>query len=313
MSDDLLVSYLLNEANREQRTIVEEWVIETEANRRYFEHFKLIWESSHNLVLSSTIDENVAWEKFRQRVAKPPQKVFALSKLWAAATIIICVGVAALSYLAWEKATNTAVTFASNENAINRELPDGSVVTLNKHSSVEYNKNFSGKQRTVQLKGEAFFKVTPDKKKPFVVQLKSLNVTVVGTAFNIRETNDETSVVVESGIVKVQAGNKEVLLHAGEKITVRKNNEPLQQQKTKDKLYNYYVTKQFVCDDTPLWKLVEALNEAYDSHIVIANPDMAKLPLTTTFQNEPLENILHVISETFSLTVEHKGDSIILK
>ena len=49
MSDDLLVSYLLNEADADACAMVEEWIIETTENRRYFEHFKLIWETSQNL------------------------------------------------------------------------------------------------------------------------------------------------------------------------------------------------------------------------------------------------------------------------
>ncbi len=313
MSDDLLASYLLNEASDEQRSVVENWIIETADNRRYFEHFKLIWETSHNIELPATVDENAAWERFRQRITKPPQKVFALTKLWAAATIVVCVGLAALTYMAWQKTTDTPVTLAANEKAVNQELPDGSIVTLNKHSSIEYTSKFKGNQRNVRLRGEGFFKVTPDIQKPFVVQLESVTVTVVGTAFNINETKDATEVIVESGIVKVQSGADEVLLHPGEKISVRKNSRLPQPQKTKDQLYNYYVTKQFVCDDTPLWKLVEALNEAYNADIKIANDDVAKLPLTTTFQDEPLENILLVISETFNLTVEHKGNSILLK
>jgi len=313
MSDDLLASYLLNEVSDESRSIVEEWIIETAENRRYFEHFKLIWETSHNIVLPPTVDENAAWERFRERIRKPQHKAFAFSGFRVAATVIICVGLAALSYLVRQKTTNKPVTIAANEEAVNQVLPDSSVVTLNKHSSVQYNSRFSGNQRKVQLRGEAFFKVTPDKEKPFIVQLKSINVTVVGTAFNIRETDAETEVVVESGIVKVQSGNQEVLLHPGEKVSVRKNNELFQPQKTKDQLYNYYVTKEFVCDDTPLWKLVETLNEAYNAHIEIPNPDVAKLQITTTFHNEPLENILRVISETFNLTVEHEGNRILLK
>jgi ferric-dicitrate binding protein FerR (iron transport regulator) len=78
-------------------------------------------------------------------------------------------------------------------------------------------------------------------------------------------------------------------------------------------LYNYYVTHEFVCDDTPLWKLVEVLNEAYGSHIEIANPDLRNLPLTATFHNEPLDRTLSIISETFSITVEHQNEKIILK
>lgn len=315
MSDDLLVSYLLNEASADARNMVEEWIIETAENRRYFEHFKLIWETSQNMAVSASLDENVAWDKFRERISKPQRKtiVRSLSAFRVAATVVIAVGLAAISYLVWQNSANKPIAVAANETVVNQVLPDGSVITLNKHSSIEYNKKFRGNQRNVKLTGEAFFKVTPNKQKPFVVELNTVKVTVVGTAFNIRETDSSTDVMVESGTVKVESGKQQVLLNPGEKISVNKNNEILHAQKTNDRLYNYYVTKEFVCDDTPLWKLVETLNEAYNAHIEIADPDVAKLPLTTTFHNEPLENILRVISETFNLTVAHEGDRIILK
>lgn len=315
MSDDLLVSYLLNEANAEARTMVEEWIIETAENRRYYEHFKLIWETSHNIVTPAGVDENAAWQRFSERIKQPKQStiVRSLSRFRIAATIIICAALAALSYFLWQRSTNNPVMVVANEAAINQLLPDGSEVTLNKHSSVHYNDKFRGDQRKVQLQGEAFFKVTPNKTKPFVVELKSIKVTVVGTEFNIRETDSSTDVTVESGVVKVESGNQQVLLNKGEKIVVHKNPELLRVQKTNDRLYNYYVTKQFVCDNTPLWKLVQTLNEAYNVHIEIADPQAAKLPLTTTFHDEELENILRVISETFDLTIEREGERIILK
>ncbi|MBL7699612.1 MAG: FecR domain-containing protein [Chitinophagaceae bacterium] len=315
MSDDLLVSYLLNEADADARSMVEEWIIETAENRRYFEHFKLIWETSQEILTPTGVDENAAWQRFQERIQKPPQKGFvrSMSRFRVAATVMICVGLAALSYFLLQNTANKPVIVAANEAVVNRELPDGSVITLNKNSTAQYDNKFQGKQRKVQLHGEAFFKVTPNKSKPFVVEVKSVKVTVVGTAFNIRETDSSTDVMVESGIVKVESGNQEMLLNPGEKISVNKKSEPLIVQKTNDKLYNFYVTKQFVCDNTPLWKLVQTLNEAYNANIEIADPQIAKLPLTTTFRNESLENILRVVSETFNLTVEHQGNKTILK
>lgn len=315
MSDDLLVSFLLNEASDDTRQMVEEWIIEAPENRRYFEHFKLIWETSQNIATVASVDEDAAWQRFQQRIQQPQQRsiIRSLSRLRVAAAIIICAGLAVLSYLLLNQTGDTQVMVAANNTTINQVLPDSSVITLNRHSTVHYDNKFRGNQRKVQLQGEAFFRVTPNKVKPFVVELKSVKVTVVGTAFNIHETDSSTDVVVESGIVKVESGNRNVLLKPGEKISVRTDLEPFRPEKTNDRLYNYYVTKEFVCDDTPLWKLVQTLNEAYGAHIEIIDSQVAKLPLTTTFHNEPLENILRVISETFGLTVEREGDRIILK
>jgi ferric-dicitrate binding protein FerR (iron transport regulator) len=80
-----------------------------------------------------------------------------------------------------------------------------------------------------------------------------------------------------------------------------------------DRLYNYYRSKEFVCDDTPLWKLVEVLNEAYGANIIIENKELRGLKLNTTFNNESLDRILEVIATTFDITVTPEKDRIILK
>jgi ferric-dicitrate binding protein FerR (iron transport regulator) len=78
-------------------------------------------------------------------------------------------------------------------------------------------------------------------------------------------------------------------------------------------LYKYYRSKQFECDNTPLWKVVEVLNEAYEDTIVIENNELKKLTLTAQFNNESLESVLDVLSETFEFQVEKKGKKYILK
>jgi transmembrane sensor len=79
-----------------------------------------------------------------------------------------------------------------------------------------------------------------------------------------------------------------------------------------DKLYNYYRTKEFVCDDTPLWKLVQVVNEAYNVKIIIGRKELNDKTLTTTFYNESLEQVLEVIRLTFDITVIKKEDGQII-
>ena len=78
-------------------------------------------------------------------------------------------------------------------------------------------------------------------------------------------------------------------------------------------MYNYYRSKKFVCDGTPLWKVVEKLNEAYDVQIVFENEALRNKPLTTTFDNEPLDNILNIIKLSFNISVVKEKGKIILR
>jgi ferric-dicitrate binding protein FerR (iron transport regulator) len=102
-------------------------------------------------------------------------------------------------------------------------------------------------------------------------------------------------------------------LRKDEKIRVLQHDSTLIKENVQDRLYNYYRSREFVCDNTPLWKFVEILNEAYGANIIIENPKLRGLLLTAPFENESLDRILEVVHETFNITVIKETDRIILR
>lgn len=67
ITEELLVKYLLGEASGAEQTQVQEWIGESDANRKEYYHFKTIWEESKYVASSSTVNEDAAWERFRER------------------------------------------------------------------------------------------------------------------------------------------------------------------------------------------------------------------------------------------------------
>lgn len=317
--DEILVKYLLEEASEEEQLAVARWLAADEANQRYFEHFKLIWAESKLLAVESKVDENEAWLRFRQRIDStdhnqvvaftPKKRTFSLRA--AAAVIVLVLGTWMAYYLLADR--SGIVTLASLDKVLVDTLPDGSVVTLNKNSSISYPAKFEGNTRPVTLEGEAFFDVAPDKQKPFSIKVDEVNVTVVGTSFNVKSTALQTEITVETGIVTVAKKEHMVKLLPKQKAVVnKKGNQPVVES-NEDDLYSYYRTREFVCNHTPLWKLVQALNSAYGADIVIANKEIRNLPLTTTFRDASLNEILNTVVQTFNLTIEQKEGKIMLK
>lgn len=318
MNDDLLISYLLKEASAHQIEEIEKWRQQSAENELRFKRFELIWKTSKNLALERPIDANISLARLKDKIKNQKnigQQTLKLAPryIWLKAVAILVL----ISGMGWFYTSYQSVeklqTVTTNMVQVDT-LSDGSVITLNEESVLEYPSKFRGKQRQVVLaKGEAFFDVTPNKKKPFLITSGSTTIRVVGTSFNVKLKNGDTEVIVESGKVQVSKGEKSIFLGPGEKILVSKTMNNLAKVKTPDLLYNYYRTKMFVADDTPLWRMVEALNEAYDIKIEIGNPALEDLPLNTTFNNESLEDILQVISRTFKISIEKKQDRIILK
>jgi transmembrane sensor len=309
---------MLGEATEEERQLIEVWMNSSNTNKKQFEDFKTIWEESKRLAAVSTVEEDEAWKRFKSRINQPKQtavvRTMRPTNWWRiAALFIIIIGAGYFGYKLLSKKPVQNIVVASHQTTLTDTLPDGSIVTLNKNSSLHYPSKFKDATRSIALKGEAFFDVTPNKQKPFIIHVNDVTIKVVGTSFNVRSVHGITEVIVETGVVEVSRRNNTVELKPKEKIKISPQDSSMIKDKEEEKLYNYYRSKEFVCDGTPLWKLVEVLNEAYDTTIVIENPKLRSSPLTTTFDNESLDRILEIISATFDIKIIKEKDRIILQ
>ncbi|ASU36253.1 FecR domain-containing protein [Mucilaginibacter xinganensis] len=314
ITDDLLVKYILGETNAAENQETQQWLNENDANRKYYTDFKLIWEESELIASTSSPDEDGAWLRLQNRINKnhetqPLKPSLNVTWLKVAAAILL---ISAVGYFGYNSFWKINIISNNGEAALTQSLPDGSSVTLNSNSQISYPNRFKSNQRLVQLSGEAFFKVTPDKTRPFVIKINTATVTVVGTSFNVKNIKGKTEVIVETGIVKVTLKGRQVLLHHGQMV-VADAAASLELKETRGSLYNYYITKTLVCDRTPLYQLVDKLNQVYGSHIKIANVQLQNLPITTTFREQTLQQVLNIIAETFKIKVESEGNEIFLK
>jgi transmembrane sensor len=317
INDDVLISYLLREASAEQALRVDEW-LKVPANERHFNQFKIIWETSKNLKLNELADALTSLQKLKEKAAgrQPKQgKIIELNNRYgwlkvAAAILLIAFG----TWFYISQRTIKQLQFATEASVLTDTLPDGSVITLNRHSLLQYPKVFTGGQRNVTLsRGEAFFNVTHSREKPFIITAGGAIIKVVGTSFNVKNKGGNIEVIVETGIVQVSKNGNVVAVKPGEKVIMASSSPAIVKQKTPDHLYTYYRSREFVADDVPLRRMVQVLNEAYDSNIVIGRKELNELPLNTTFKNESLEDVLQIISHTFNIKIEKKHNQIILK
>jgi ferric-dicitrate binding protein FerR (iron transport regulator) len=314
--DDLLIKYLLEEATAAEKVEVEGWLAAAAENQAYFAQFRTVWDQSKTLAAKEAVDVNAAWQLFQKRIqtrAKSATPLFPSGWWRVAALVLLAVGVTLITYIGLKDKPVPVLTAQTGNTVRKDTLPDGSVITLNKNSSLTYPERFTKDTRSVALKGEAFFRITPDKNKPFIITINDIRIKVIGTSFNVRSEKGLTEVIVATGVVQVQKGNTEVALRPNEKVVVRRQDSVITKERETAQLYQYYESREFVCDNTPLWKLVAVLNKAYDTTIVIGRPELRNLPLTTTFPNESLDRILQIISLTFNIDVEKIGTSIILK
>jgi len=317
IQDDLLIACLLGEASPEEVKQVEALRESDEAYNKRFEEFRLLWETSKRLDVPED-DAQAALARFRQKAAERRESSALVTnirpvRLWLsiAASLLLVAGAACLYVTQFQVKEINLMTQAETRTT---NLPDGSVITLNHETSLEYPSAFRENTRPVKLMtGEAFFNVVHDPKKPFIISAGPTQIQVMGTSFNVKHRNGSIEVIVETGMVAVKKDGHIVMLKAGEKVRTEDQSSVWQKEPNTDRLYTYYRSKEFEAQDTPLWRVVEVLNEAYDSHIIIERKELRDLPLNTTFKDGSLDEILEVIRRTFKLSVVKKHGTIILR
>ncbi|MDQ8052622.1 MAG: FecR domain-containing protein [Pedobacter sp.] len=304
MNEERLAKYLLGESDPKETQLVADWIQESPENLRELNDFMAILAAS-KLPVDETLDEEAALERLNLRLANRTsvKKMTPIYRMVAILAIVFSAG-----WFLYHNTVANQLSARTSGQTLVQELPDGSSVILNKQTSLSFIGGFFRKTRHVNLSGEAFFKVSKDKAKPFIIDVADVRVTVVGTSFNVKSHKKEVTVNVESGIVMVQNQKGSVRLTAGEKVDIRDGH--LIKGETKGKLYNYYYTNELVCDQTPLRDLVSILNEKFGANIIITNPAVESLPISTTFGDESLHEILDVASKTLKIRVVY-GTGII--
>lgn len=323
MSEDILIKYLLGEANAVEKMETEMWITADLKNAKKLGDLRIILETSKKLAVSSPLNEETAWSNFNARremqienpvSLKPVGTQYSWARI-AAAVLLISAAGWAYTYLYHPGGDDSnTVTLSSTDKFITDTLPDGSIVHLNKNSSITYAKNFS-EHRNINLKGEAFFEVQHGIKSAFTVSVNDVLVKDIGTAFNVKAILGKTEVIVEEGIVEVSKAAKTIRLNENEMVNIKNGNQEMVVEKSPDRLYNYYRSKIFTVNNTPLDRLIKVLNEAYGADIRIDNKALNRVPITVTIRwDSPLSDILEIIRETTpEIHIEKTGTIIHLR
>ncbi|MCU0390984.1 MAG: FecR domain-containing protein, partial [Thermoflexibacter sp.] len=290
------------------------WILDSEKNETYFFEAQKAWEKASKNKSFRKVNTDTAWQKWQSKdkkvVPMKPKRKVPFLRIAATVALLLCVG------LGWYLINNqevAQVAFVTKEKADSLLLADGSQVFVNRESKITYPKEFSDKKRVVKLEGEAFFQVKSDKEKPFIVETQSVEIQVVGTAFNVKvaPSRGKTEVVVQEGKVLVRSAKDSIFLTAGEQAVIE-NDKVQKKENIEDKNFLAYKTRLLVFEKTTLDEALTKINTLYMSEITLKNPALGKCLITVTFDNESIEGITEIISNTLQMTASKQGNQIIL-
>lgn len=198
-------------------------------------------------------------------------------------------------------------------------LPDSSVVWLNANACLRYPREFSQQIRQVEIKGEAFFEVRKDEKKPFIVQTDGVGIKVLGTTFNVDAEPDKTQITLLTGKIGLykstnQSQTADRILQPGEQAVYFKSDNDLKISTIRPENTISWVTGIFEFKDNSLEDIMQELQRAFHVKIHIENENLKGQTFNANFtEKETLEEILSVLQISARYKIEKKKGEIFLK
>jgi len=189
------------------------------------------------------------------------------------------------------------------------ELPDGSTGFLNSGSTLRFPTSFAG-QRNVTVSGEAYFNVVHDEKHPFVVQTPNLQVKVLGTEFNViaykGDSNEE--VILNNG--KVDVLSAEGVLYCSllpnQAVSYNIANGSVRRSKVEAQQYIGWTEGKLIFRHENMKQVAERLGRWYNAEVLIEDPEILDYVFRATFIDEPLDEVLKLLTLTAPITYEEQ-------
>lgn len=251
------------------------------------------------------VDQNQSYDVFKRKMdRKEEPKVIPMRNSWiSAAAAALVVLLISIYFLSGYGGTTIKTDFAQITNT---ELPDGSQVTLNAASRIDYNKNsWKENQRNVELTGEAFFKVT--KGGDFKVETGIGVVRVLGTQFNVKARDNFFEVQCFEGKVSVSHNNQEIILTAGYKFQVI--NGQSNKQAGLESEQPLWMSKESHFDSIPLKYVLAELERQYNVTIDVSSIETSQL-YTGGFKHDDLTRALQSVTVPLDLSFKVEGNKV---
>lgn len=198
-----------------------------------------------------------------------------------------------------------ASIYAPAGSRVTFSLPDGTEGMLNSGSTLSYAMPFESK-RNVALTGEAWFEVTPDAKHPFRVEAGNLDLTVLGTDFNVNAYPDEnyTEVVLETGSVLVNCGQytEGMIMQPSERLVYR--NGKITRTNADPSKYASWTEGKLVFRSDSMSEVARRIERWYNVRVELMDSDLEKYSFHATFEDDPLEEVLKILSMTSPIRYE---------
>lgn len=188
------------------------------------------------------------------------------------------------------------------------ELTDGSRVHLNASSAIA--EDFTPGQRRIRLlRGEAYFEVTPDAERPFLVEAGAVRVRVLGTAFNVNVTAQDTEVTVTENTVEIAAlsGGQDVALSSGERIAWDGSGQPGPIETVPLDSAVPWRSGRLVFEERPFERVMEEIARHLPGRVVVIGDALRARRISGSFDMSDHRHMLDSFATVFGVHIAQVG------
>ena len=324
LSEEVIAKFLMGKCTEEELIQVNLWIKESDENARKLFRMEEIYHLGRENHASDKRKMDLAEKKLYKRLTEEERKQNKVLRIqhWlkyaAIITLILLTGTGA-GYWIYnsDQSSNLVIVTASDGNVEEIQLPDGTKVWLNQSATLKYPRTFSAKERNIYLEGEAYFEVTKNRAKPFIVQSEAMRVRVLGTTFNFKCNKACTSAeaTLIEGEIEVKGNNDEVMviLSPGQKAELNRATKRLIVKQVDSKLDAVWHDNLIPFEKADIYGIVKTLERFYDVKIILA-PD---IKIDNTYsgvlkRKDSIESVLNSLKNSIPIDYKIVGNNIFI-
>ncbi|MGZ2370917.1 FecR family protein [Ancylomarina sp. YFZ004] len=197
-------------------------------------------------------------------------------------------------------------------------LSDGTKIWLNSNSKLRYPTKFTGKERLVELEGEAYFDVSKNKDFPFVVKMNDIQIKVLGTSFNVNAYGDENEIITTLVEGKVEVNglvrNQKEILTPNDQFIINKHNGNFKKTQVDTQIYTAWKNGRLVFQNERLEEIMIRLSRWYNVEVFFMNNECKNIKFSGDLARyEDFNSVLEMIEFTNKVRFSIKSRSVIVK
>ena len=316
----LAQKYFAGTASPEEKQQLHQWYDET--NHGWVETVDTEIPKTENEVkqrIFRDLQKRILLEKEQPQVVQPTFSIRRLLLPVASIAAALLIGFFLFRPAEVQAPVDKQIVNAPHNKVISVLLPDGSKVWLNAGSVFKYPKTFSAKVREVELvEGRAFFDIKHKDHHPFIVKTNNLNVTVLGTSFDVRSYKREgtTKVSVVTGKVGItipsQPSKPAIMLVAKEEVIINPAIKYLVKEPVKETVVDLWCKDVLTFDQENLNNVFKAIEKKYKTKITVEDKKLLNEQITITLGNQRLDTIMQILSFTNHFKYKMANDSTVV-